>query len=246
MLKRTMDILISFTALLCFSPLLIPVLFLVWRQDRHSPFYIAARVGRDEKLFQMVKIRSMVMNADKSGVDSTSSSDRRITPVGQFIRKFKLDEVSQLWNVLRGDMSLVGPRPNVKRETDLYTIEEKKLLSVKPGITDFASIVFADEGEILRDAADPDISYNQLIRPGKSRLGIFYIEHANALLDLRLLFLTALAIVSRESALAKVSKLLETRGASDDLVQLAARRLPLVPAAPPGASAIVQSRATAA
>jgi lipopolysaccharide/colanic/teichoic acid biosynthesis glycosyltransferase len=100
----------------------------------------------------------------------------RITPVGQFIRGYKLDELTQLWNVLKGEMSLVGPRPNVKRETDLYTKVEKDLLTVKPGITDFASIVFSDEGEILSGQSDPDVSYNQLIRPGKSRLGLFYIK----------------------------------------------------------------------
>jgi lipopolysaccharide/colanic/teichoic acid biosynthesis glycosyltransferase len=149
--KRIFDIVASATGLLVASPILLPVMFLVWKQDRHSPFYVAPRVGRGEKPFKMVKLRSMIINADKSGVDSTGSNDRRITPVGHFIRRYKLDELTQLWNVLKGDMSLVGPRPNVKRETDLYTLEEKKLLSVKPGITDFASIVFSDEGDILKD-----------------------------------------------------------------------------------------------
>jgi len=96
----------------------------------------------------------------------------------------------QLWNVLLGDMSLVGPRPNVKRETDLYTQEEKRLLSVRPGITDIASIVFSDEGDILKDKPDPDIAYNQLIRPWKSRLGLVYVERQNLWLDIRLIFLT--------------------------------------------------------
>ena len=124
----------------------------------------------------MVKIRSMIINADKTGVDSTSSDDMRITSVGKVIRKLKLDELSQLWNVLIGDMSLVGPRPNVKSETDLYTKIEKNLLNVKPGITDFSSIVFSDEGDILSGSDDPDLLYNQLIRPWKSRLSLFYIE----------------------------------------------------------------------
>jgi lipopolysaccharide/colanic/teichoic acid biosynthesis glycosyltransferase len=114
----------------------------------------------------------MIKNADQSGVDSTGAADRRITPVGHFIRRYKLDEITQLWNVLKGDMSLVGPRPNVQRETDMYTGIERRLLSVKPGITDFSSIVFSDEGDILKDHADPDIAYNQLIRPGKSALGL--------------------------------------------------------------------------
>ena len=121
----------------------------------------------------MYKLRTMIINADSTGVDSTSSNDNRITSVGKFIRKFKIDEISQLINVLLGDMSLVGPRPNVLREILMYTDLEKELLTVKPGITDFASIVFSDEGEILSDSDDPDIDYNQLIRPGKGYLGNF-------------------------------------------------------------------------
>ena len=207
-MKRLMDIIVSLLGLIAASPILLPVMFLVWRQDRHSPFYVAARVGVGEKPFKMVKLRSMIINADKSGVDSTSSQDNRITPVGHFIRQWKLDEITQLWNVLRGDMSLVGPRPNVKRETDLYTPEEKRLLTVKPGITDIASIVFADEGEILRDKEDPDIAYNQLIRPWKSRLGLFYIDHSSIFLDIQLVLLTVRAIISRQSALRAVQGLL--------------------------------------
>ena len=123
-------------------------------ETRAFPFYIADRVGKDHNLFSMVKLRSMVINADSSGVDSTSSEDLRITPVGAFIRRYKLDELTQLWNVLCGSMSLVGPRPNVLRETELYSEEEKKLLEVRPGITDFSSIIFSDEGEILANESD--------------------------------------------------------------------------------------------
>lgn len=241
-MKRLFDLIISALALILASPVLLPVMFLVWIQDWHSPFYIASRVGKKERLFKMVKLRSMVINADKSGVDSTSSNDRRITKVGHFIRRYKLDEFSQMWNVLIGDMSLVGPRPNVKRETDLYTSEEKKLLSVKPGITDFASIVFADEGDILKDSSDPDIDYNQLIRPGKSKLGIFYIENRSILLDLKLVYLTAVAIVSREKALQAVSGILSSLNASPELVNLSKRESPLVPTPPPGAMNIVTNR----
>jgi lipopolysaccharide/colanic/teichoic acid biosynthesis glycosyltransferase len=156
-MKRMLDIVCSFFGLVVLSPLLIPVMLLIWRQDRHSPLYIAPRVGKDGKIFKMFKLRSMVADADKTGVDSTSAGDSRITPIGHFVRKFKLDEFTQLWNVLKGDISLVGPRPNVKRETDLYTNLEQGLLSVKPGITDFSSIVFSDEGDILKHSKDPDI-----------------------------------------------------------------------------------------
>jgi len=241
-MKRLIDIVLSAFGLVLASPVLLPVMFLVWRQDRHSPFYVAPRVGRGEQVFSMVKLRSMVVNADKTGVDSTGANDRRITPVGHFIRRYKLDELTQLWNVFKGDMSLVGPRPNVKRETDLYTPVEKRLLEVRPGITDISSIVFSDEGDILKDQPDPDIAYNQLIRPGKSALGIFYIDHRSLWLDLRLIALTLVAIGSRESALAGVQRILVSLGAPEGLRRMAARREPLVPMAPPGGMKIVTSR----
>lgn len=244
-MKRALDILLAAIGLLLTSPLLLTVMFLIWRQDGFSPFYIAPRVGRDEKPFRMVKLRSMIKNADKSGVDSTSANDQRITPVGQFVRRYKLDELTQLWNVFKGDMSLVGPRPNVKRETDLYTREEKRLLTVRPGITDFASIVFSDEGEILADKADPDIAYNQLIRPGKSRLGLFYVDHRSIAVDIQLIWLTALAVVAKRSAQAGVVALLDRRGAPADLVEIARRDKPLVPAPPPGSDEIVTTRQVA-
>lgn len=242
MMKRLFDLVASAIGLLVASPVLLPVMFLVWWQDRHSPFYIAPRVGCNDQPFKMIKLRSMVINADRSGVDSTSSSDHRITAVGRFIRRYKLDELTQLWNVLVGDMSLVGPRPNVKRETDLYTPLERKLLTVKPGITDISSIVFSDEGDILRDQTDPDIAYNQLIRPGKSILGLVYIENQSLWLDIRLCFLTAMAILSRERALAGVQGILRELGVSADILQLAGRQQPLVPQPPPGGDKIVTSR----
>jgi len=241
-MKRFLDIVASFIGLVLVSPILLPVMFLVWRHDRHSPFYVAPRVGKDETLFRMVKLRSMVISADKSGVDSTSTNDQRITLVGHFIRRYKLDEFTQLWNVLKGDMSLVGPRPNVKRETDLYTPEERKLLTVKPGITDFSSIVFSDEGEILSDHPDPDIAYNQLIRPGKSRLGLFYIEHQSLLLDIRLCLITVLSFISRVRALRQIEKIIKKLGGNQKLVKLAGRRDPLIPMPPPGLTEIVTSR----
>ena len=242
MLKRIFDVTASIFGLLLASPVLLPVMFLVWRQDMHSPFYVAPRVGRNDQLFKMIKLRSMVINADNSGVDSTAANDNRITAVGQFIRRYKLDELTQLWNVLKGDMSLVGPRPNVKRETDLYTPVERKLLDVKPGITDISSIVFSDEGDILKDQPDPDIAYNQLIRPGKSMLGLLYIENQSLWLDIRLCFLTVIAVLSREKALVGVQKILKNINAPKDLLLLSQRRQALVPLPPPGGDRIVTSR----
>lgn len=228
--------------LLLSSPILVPVIILVWLQDFKNPFYIAKRVGRNFDEFNMIKLRSMVINADSSGVDSTSANDQRITKVGKIIRKFKLDELSQLWNVLVGDMSLVGPRPNVKNETNLYTSYEKKLLSVKPGITDISSIVFSDEGDILSDKLDPDLSYNQLIRPWKSRLGIVYVENMNLLLDIKLIFITIIAVFSRSSALKLVNKILEKIIIDDEILEIAKREKELYPYPPPGSSEIVTNR----
>lgn len=242
-MKRLLDIVASFCGLVVFSPVLLVFMFLVWRQDKHSPFYVAPRVAKGGGTFKMVKLRSMIVNADKSGVDSSSSDDNRITKVGHMIRKYKLDEITQLWNVLKGDMSLVGPRPNVKRETDLYTAEEKLLLTVRPGITDFASIVFSDEGDILEGKPDPDLAYNQLIRPWKSRLGLFYIEHRSFILDIKLILLTALAIVSKQKALKGVVSILKSMNAPADVIEISKREQELVPTPPPGSDEIVQSRA---
>lgn len=242
-MKRTFDIVVSGIGLILASPVILPVMFLVWRQDGFSPFYVAPRVGVGGTTFKMIKLRSMVKNADRAGVDSTGANDQRITPVGHFIRRFKLDEITQLWNVLKGDMSLVGPRPNVKRETDLYTETESHLLDVRPGITDFSSIVFSDEGDILKDQVDPDIAYNQLIRPGKSLLGLFYVAHRSLWVDIQLCWLTVFAALgSRRQALDGVASLLADLGASQNLITLALRKIPLVPTPPPGATQIVTSR----
>ena len=240
--KRFLDITFSILGLILLIPILVPIIFLIWRQDKSSPFYIADRVGNNGQIFKMIKLRSMVVNADKSGVDSTSNNDLRITPIGQFIRSYKLDEIVQLWNVLRGEMSLVGPRPNVKSETDLYTEVEKKLISVKPGITDLSSIVFSDEGSILEGKPDPDISYNQLIRPWKSRLGLFYIENRGTLGDLKIIFLTLFAQFDKEAVLKIISRWVSKKG-YEELAQICLREKPLTPNPPPGSNQIVTSRA---
>ncbi len=239
--KRVFDIFISFLGLIITGPILVPVIIAIWLQDFHSPFYIATRIGKNGKPFKMVKLRSMVANADKVGIHSTSAKDPRITAVGHFIRRYKLDELSQLWNVLKGDMSLVGPRPQVQYDVAVYTDIEKRLLSVKPGLTDIASIVFADEGEILQDSENPDLDYNRLIRPWKSRLGLFYIDHQSFVLDLHIIFLTVLNFVSRDQALAGIQRILDKFGANEKLKLVASRRKKLKPYPPPGAKEIVKS-----
>lgn len=240
--KRTLDILASIFGLFLFSPFLIIIALSIWLYDRHNPFYFAERIGRDATSFRMIKFRTMVINADQTGVDSTSNSDKRITSIGKFLRRYKLDEIPQLWNVLRGHMSLVGPRPNVKREIDLYTSCENLLLTLRPGITDLASIVFADEGSILEGCPDPDIAYNQLIRPSKSKLGLIYVENYSLLLDLQILYLTLVSQINRTRALQKISQIVRDLGGSNELSVLALRTKTLIASPPPGSDVIVTSR----
>jgi lipopolysaccharide/colanic/teichoic acid biosynthesis glycosyltransferase len=234
MTKRLLDIVISSIGLICTSPILLPVLLLIWKYDKKSPFYIAPRVGKNGIIFNMIKLRSMAADAAKSGINSTSNNDPRITPIGQKIRRYKLDELTQLWNVWLGDMSLVGPRPNVKAETDSYTNTEKELLSVKPGITDFSSIVFSDEGKILENKEDPDLAYNQLIRPWKSRLGLIYIQHQSTLLDIKIIIFTIINIIFRQKALTMLSKELEKLVVDANIVEICKRKTDLYKYQPPG------------
>lgn len=238
-LKRLFDLVFSAGVLIAASPLLLGSMLAVWLQDFHSPFYKAPRVARGGGDFTMMKVRSMVVNAAKSGVNSTGANDRRITAVGHFIRRWKIDELSQFLNVLAGSMSVVGPRPQVRHwGVDLYTDEEMQLLSVRPGITDLASIVFSDEGDILAGAVHADLEYNRVIRPWKSRLGLFYVEHMSLGLDLRIVWLTFLAIVDKSAALAGVAKILERHSADPLLIAACRRDTPLAAYPPPGSDAV--------
>ncbi|MDA1095515.1 MAG: sugar transferase [Acidobacteria bacterium] len=242
-MKRLLDLGAAVVGLVIGSLVLIPAMIAVWLQDGHSPFYIANRVGRGGRPFQMVKLRSMRVLADRTGVSSTASDDPRITRIGRFIRRWKLDELTQLWNVLRGHMSLVGPRPQVEAEVRRYTAEERGLLSVRPGITDLASIVFSDEAEILRGAPDPDLRYDQVIRPWKSRLGLLYVRKGGAIsLDVRIVALTLLSVVNRPAALAGVAGIVRQLDGDAHLQEVAARSHPLRDASPPGSSEVVRSR----
>ena len=242
MVKRLLDLVISSLALLVLSPFLILISLAIFLQDFKSPVYVSKRIGKFNQEFSFYKFRSMTVNADSSGVDSTSANDPRITSIGRFIRKYKIDELSQLFNVFIGNMSLVGPRPNVERDTVLYTAKEKKLLSVKPGITDFSSIVFSDEGDILEGYDDPDLTYNQIIRPWKSRLGLIYIENQTFILDLKLIYLTLVSLISREASLQKMCYILEVLNAPNNVVMAASRKEPFFPYPPPGSEKIVESR----
>lgn len=236
-MKRIFDFVAAGVGLLVVGPILLGFMFAIWAYDRHSALYISVRVGKGAVPFRMLKLRSMVVNADRVGGSSTSAEDRRITPVGHLVRRYKLDELVQLWNVVKGDLSLVGPRPNVPSGVAVYTDVEKRLLSVRPGITDLASIVFSDEGEILKEHADADAAYDALIRPWKSELGLLYIDNRSMLLDIRIIWLTVLSIVSKGRALAGVVSILQGLNARSELIEVARRDLKLVPSIPPGVAA---------
>ena len=241
MMKRTFDFVAALCGLLVTGPFLAIMLVAIWLEDFCSPIYLAQRGGRGGAMFHMYKLRSMVKNADKSGLFSTAANDRRITRVGSFVRKHKLDEFGQLWNVLKGDMSLVGPRPPAMPEVALYTEVERGLLVIRPGVTDFASIVFADEGEILAPFPDAALAYNQYIRPWKNRLGLVYVKHSSLLLDIRLILITLETLVSRKTALARLAAILEKLGVSDEVVATARRNSPLVAIPPPGATSVFKA-----
>jgi lipopolysaccharide/colanic/teichoic acid biosynthesis glycosyltransferase len=176
-MKRLIDFFISFLSLVFLFPLFIIIGILIKVDSAGPIFFLQNRVGYKFIIFKIIKFRTMYINSEKTG-KLTSYKDTRVTNFGSFLRRYKIDELPQLINVLVGEISLVGPRPNVKSEVNLYTNVEKKLLSIKPGITDFSSLVFSDEEKILKDKKDPYLAYNQLIRPWKSRLGLIYIKHS--------------------------------------------------------------------
>jgi lipopolysaccharide/colanic/teichoic acid biosynthesis glycosyltransferase len=234
MAKRGFDVVVSVVLLALASPVLAVAMLAIWLQDGQSPLHRGVRVGRGNRDFRMIKLRSMAVNAEALGGTSTARGDPRITPLGRKLRRWKIDELPQFWNVLTGEMSLVGPRPNTRRGgVDRYTSAELKLLEIRPGITDLSSIVFADEGDIIDAAADPDSAYDILIRPWKSRLGLLYVERRDVATDLHLLWLTALAIVARPAALRGVDAILTRWGADPELRRVCARSAPLPIAQPP-------------
>lgn len=196
--KRAFDVILSLAFLVLTFPLLL--LLAAWvRIDSRGPvLYRGTRVGRGGTLFRMLKFRTMVVDAEKLGASSTPDDDPRLTAAGRILRRYKLDELPQLINVFRGEMSFVGPRPNVQWEVDGYTPEERVLLSVRPGITDWASIKFHNEGAILLASTDPDGDYLRLIAPEKKRLGLEYVRHRSLSTDVRIILQTARVILTRE------------------------------------------------
>lgn len=222
-MKTSFDLFIALIIGTLLFPVFIIFSLLIFLQDFKNPFYVTERVGKNFKIFKMFKFRSMIVNADKNKVFSTSLDDKRITKIGHFIRKYKIDELPQILNVLSLKLSLVGPRPNVKFEVDKYNEHEKKLLSIKPGITDFASIVFSDEAEILNASKDPNKDYEILIRPFKSQLGLKYIQHSSLITDFRILILTVFSLFNRKYALEQIYNFFKTKNYSEESISFILR-----------------------
>ena len=241
-MKRLFDFFLSFFGLIILSPILFIFFILIFLQDFNYPFYIASRVGKNGIPFNMIKFRSMIVNANASGVDSTASDDKRITTIGRIVRKFKIDEIPQLFNVMIGEMSFVGPRPNVESETRMYSKEEQRILSVKPGITDFSSIVFSDEGDILEGSDDPDLKYNQIIRPWKSRLALLYIDNRTLMIDIKIIIWTVLGVFSKKYVLKNITNFLKSKKSDNLLIEVCKRVEEPMAFPPPGFNKIISKR----
>lgn len=194
MMKRSFDILASLIGLLILSPIFLIVSVIIKLTDGGPVFYLQWRVGKLNTEFTLFKFRSMYMDADKRGLLTVGGRDPRITPAGYYLRKYKIDELPQLINVLIGDMSLVGPRPEVRKYVDYYTPEQMRVLSVKPGITDNASIAFIDENTLLAKAADPEAFYIQELIPKKTAIYLEYVDQQSFWLDIKIIFKTIFKI----------------------------------------------------
>ena len=192
---RFFDFILSLVGLVVLAPIFIVLAILIKIDSKGPVFYKQVRVGQNSIDFGLFKFRSMVVDADKKGLITVGGRDPRITRSGYFIRKYKLDELPQLINVLLGDMSLVGPRPEVRKYVDLYTDEQQKVLSVKPGITDYASIEYMDENEVLGKSSDPEKTYIEEIMPEKIKYNMKYIQNKNVSEYFKIIFLTLLKIV---------------------------------------------------
>jgi lipopolysaccharide/colanic/teichoic acid biosynthesis glycosyltransferase len=194
-MKRTVDICISLLILAFFLPFGLLLMLFISIESAGGVFYLQERVGRNGQLFKLIKFRSMRPNADKGSQITIGNRDPRITKVGYFIRKFKLDEFPQFFNVIKGDMSIVGPRPEVPFYVEMYTEAQRQILVVKPGITDYASLAYFNENEILAKAADPQKVYLEQIMPAKIELNQRYLSDPSLFKDIKIIGLTALKII---------------------------------------------------
>jgi lipopolysaccharide/colanic/teichoic acid biosynthesis glycosyltransferase len=197
MLKRSFDLICAGLGLIVLSPILLVISVFIALSSRGGIFYKQRRIGVNGKGFNILKFRTMFIGADKLGLLTVGERDSRVTPIGYYLRKFKLDELPQLINVLIGDMSLVGPRPEVSKYVDLYSENDRIVLSIKPGITDYASIYFRNENEILKLAQDPELKYVQEILPVKLKLNKKYILEKGLFTDFKIILLTLLSIFKK-------------------------------------------------
>ena len=195
MLKRVMDIAISGCALLVIWPVLALIALAIKIDDPGPVFYRQVRVGKNGKEFRIYKFRTMVVDADKKGLAITVGRDNRITRMGRLLRKTKLDELAQLINVFTGEMSFVGPRPEVPKYVNMYTPYQRQVLLVRPGITDYASIAYRNENDLLEGADDPERMYIDVIMPDKIELNMKYLREISPIADLKLIFGTIAAVV---------------------------------------------------
>lgn len=193
--KRIIDVSVAMAVIVLTAPIAAGAALHIVLEDRGPVLYRGVRIGRAGQPFSMFKFRTMIINAERIGGPSTPADDPRLTRVGRHLRRWKLDELPQFINVLRGEMSLVGPRPQVAQDVQRYTEPERRLLSVRPGITDWASIMFRNEGTILAGHANPDRAYDELIRPRKIELGLQYVARRSLRIDLEILCLTAFAVL---------------------------------------------------
>ena len=189
-IKRIFDIICSSLGLIVLSPMLIIVTILIKKGSDGPVFFKQIRVGENEKEFLILKFRTMVVDAEKLGKQITIGNDSRITKIGAFLRKYKLDELPQLINVFKGEMSLVGPRPEVPRYVKLYTEEQRKVLKIKPGITDLASLRYKDENDLLGDKQDPEAFYINTVMPDKLSLNLEYMKKNNVIFDIYIIIKT--------------------------------------------------------
>jgi len=195
MLKRLFDIIFSLFGLILISPLFLVIAILIKLSSPGPVFYRGERIGRKGKYFRIFKFRTMVVDAENLGGPSTAADDPRLLKIGNFLKRFQLDEIPQLINVLKGEMSLVGPRPEVKMYVDMMTPEERNvILSVTPGMTDLASLWNFHEGEILKGSSDPEKTYQEKIWPEKKRLQIKYVKNRSFLLDLKIILKTIIKL----------------------------------------------------
>ncbi|MCR9013054.1 sugar transferase [Gabonibacter chumensis] len=192
---RFFDLFFSLVGLIVLFPLFLVIAVCIVLDSRGGVFFRQVRVGKNGNDFRLYKFRSMAKGADRKGLITVGENDSRVTRVGRFLRKYKLDELPQLLNVFCGDMSLVGPRPEVRKYVDLYTREQRKVLSVLPGITDYASIEYIDENRILGQASNPDKAYVELIMPDKIRYNMKYIDRRSVKEYFKIIFLTCIKII---------------------------------------------------